>query len=381
MVHQINGDVAPPFFEQPFANVGPGTTWNGLLKYDLTKFNPWYWQRLHDFARLCDQRGLILFHQNYFQHNILEAGAHWVDCPWRPANNVNDMGLPEPPPFIGDKRIFMAPFFYDVSDPRRALHRGYIRQCLDNFADCTNVIQMTSGEFSGPLEFTRFWLDTIIEWEHEHGRRILVALSAPKNVQDAILADPARAPFVDVIDIRYWSYTAVGGLYAPDGGQNLTPRQHLRQTKLKPGGSEAIVKAVREYRTRYPDKAVTYYADLNCPSARDGWAVLLGGGSLPSVQLSAQLARIVPSLSPTDGIVDSKGQWCLANKNGDFLVYCERAGDELSLNLPKDSRRLHVHWIDSRSGESRSDEEVANSGPLRLVAKTNVLWLEPSSAN
>ena len=129
MVHQVNGDVAPPFFEQPFANVGPGTTWNGLAKYDLTKFNPWYWQRLHDFARLCDDRGLVLFHQNYFQHNILEAGAHWVDCPWRPANNVNDMGLPEPPPFIGDKRIFMAPLYYDINDPhRRALHRGFIRQ-------------------------------------------------------------------------------------------------------------------------------------------------------------------------------------------------------------------------------------------------------------
>ena len=133
MVHQVNGDVAPPFFEQPFARTGSGTTWNGLSKYDLTKFNPWYWQRLHDFAQLCDERGLMLFHENYFQHNILEAGAHWADCPWRPANNVNDTGLPEPPPYVGDKRIFMAPLFYDVSDsasPRVAsrLHPPMPRQ-------------------------------------------------------------------------------------------------------------------------------------------------------------------------------------------------------------------------------------------------------------
>ena len=46
---------------------------------------------------------------------------------------------------------------------RRALHRGFIRQCLDNFADCSNVVQMTSAEYSGPLDFTQFWLDTIIE--------------------------------------------------------------------------------------------------------------------------------------------------------------------------------------------------------------------------
>ena len=58
----------------------------------------------------------MLLHQNYFQHNILEAGAHWADSPWRPANNVNDTGLPEPPPYIGDKRLFMAPNFYDLSN-------------------------------------------------------------------------------------------------------------------------------------------------------------------------------------------------------------------------------------------------------------------------
>ena len=185
----------------------------------------------------------------------------------------------------------------------RALHRGYIRQCLDNFADTSNVIQMTSAEYSGPLEFTQFWLDTIIEWEQEHGRDVLVGLSAPKDVQDAILADPERGPHVDVIDIRYWAYTADGGLYAPKGGQNLAPRQHLRQTRQKPGGFAAIVKAVREYRDRYPDKAVIYYADENCPSSRDGWAVLIGGGSLPNVKLPAELAKIIPSMQPADGIV------------------------------------------------------------------------------
>ena len=123
-------------------------------------------------------------------------------------------------------------------------------------------------------------------------------------MQDAILADPARAPHVDMIDIRYWAYTADGGLYAPEGGKNLAPRQHLRQTRQKPGGFAAIVKAVREYRTRYPDKAVTYYADMNCPSGRDGWAVLMGGGSLPNVKLPDELAQVIPTLQPADGVVD-----------------------------------------------------------------------------
>jgi hypothetical protein len=377
MGRQANGDVAAPFYEQPFARTGVDseTAWDSLSKYDLTKFNPWYWNRLQEFARLCEERGLVFVHQNYFQHNILEAGAHWADSPWRPANNVNDTGLPEPPPYIGDKRLFMAPTFYDVTNPKlRAFHRGYIRQCLDNFADTSNVIQMTSAEYSGPLEFTRFWLDTIIEWEREKDRDVHVGLSAPKDVQDAILADPERASHVDVIDIRYWCYTANGGLYAPDGGQNLAPRQHLRQTRQKPGGAAAIVKAVREYRDRYPDKAILYNAEENCPSIRDGWATLIAGGSLAEVKLPAVLAKIVPTMRPTDGITKGDNAWCLANERGDYLIYSP-AADTITAELPQDGSRYRVRWIDTESGNVRSETNFTADQPLRFPAASSVLWL------
>ena len=141
------------------------------------------------FAEKGAEKGLLLFHENYFQHNILEAGAHWVDCPWRSANNINQTDMPEPVPFAGDKRIFVADMFYDINHPvRRELHRRYIRQCLDNFADNPNVIQLTSAEFTGPLHFVQFWLDVIAEWEVETGKKAKVALSTTKDVQDAILA-------------------------------------------------------------------------------------------------------------------------------------------------------------------------------------------------
>ena len=42
-VRRMDGDVWAPFYEQPFARSGQGTAWDGLSKYDLTKFNPWYW--------------------------------------------------------------------------------------------------------------------------------------------------------------------------------------------------------------------------------------------------------------------------------------------------------------------------------------------------
>src|SRR5262249_2574442 len=156
----------------------------------------------------CQRQGIVLVQQMYFQHNILEAGAHWADFPWRPANCLQPSGFPEPPEYVGKKRVFMADSFYDVTHPvRRELHRNYIRHCLDVLGEKPNVVFQIGEEFPGPLHFVQFWLDTAAEWSRERGRpeqscRVLVGLSCTKDVQDAILADPQRAPLISVIDIK-----------------------------------------------------------------------------------------------------------------------------------------------------------------------------------
>lgn len=279
-IRRRDGDVWGPFYEQPFGRSSQGTAWEGLSKYDLNRPNAWYWSRLKAFAEKGIKEGLLLFHENYFQHNILEAGAHWVDCPWRSSNNINQTDFLEPVPFAGDKRIFVADMFYDIKHPvRRELHRQYIRQCLNNFADNPNVIQLTSAEYTGPLHFVQFWIDVIAEWETETGKKAKVALSATKDVQDAILADPQRAAIVDIIDIRYWHYNTKG-IYAPEGGKNMAPRQHMRKMKAGKITFTEAYKAVSEYKQKFPEKAVTFYAQ-NYPAL--GWAVLMAGGSCPVI--------------------------------------------------------------------------------------------------
>ena len=246
-IRRMDGEVWAPFYELPFARSGKDTAWDGLSKYDLTKYNSWYWNRLKQFADLAEQKSLVLFHQNYFQHNIIEAGAHYADFPWRTANNINATGFPEPVPYAGDKRIFMAEQFYDISHAgRKKIHTAYIRQCLDNFKNNTSVIQLIGAEYTGPLHFVQFWLDVIQQWEKEKGVKELIALSTTKDVQDAILSDKVRSTIIDVIDIRYWHYQEDGTEYAPKGGQNLAPRQHARLLKPKRTSFEQVYRAVSE---------------------------------------------------------------------------------------------------------------------------------------
>ena len=380
-VRRADGDVWAPFYEQPFARSGQDTAWDGLSRYDLTRPNEWYWSRLREFADKAAQRGIMLFNHHYFQHNILEAGAHWVDCPWRPVNNINynptpsPTPFPEPVPFAGDKRVFMAEQFYDeTNETLRPLHRQYIRMCLDELKDQPNVVHLISAEYTGPLHFTRFWLQTVADWEAETGRRPLVALSCTRDVQDSLLADPMLNKVVDIIDIRYWHYNT-DSLWAPAGGKNLAPRQWMRKMKVGKTGFDEAYRAVREMRDRWPGKTVTFFSQ-QYPNY--GWAILMAGGSMANVPLKTQeatplQATLLNDLRRMDPL-DGEGCVALGNAGVGYLVYSRSE----HMKLPVEEGRYTLYTVDAATGEvTLKDKALPLTGTFTLngIGPNRVFWL------
>jgi hypothetical protein len=369
---RMTGDVWPPFYEQPFPRSGQGMAWDGLSKYDLTKFNLWYWSRLEQFAEICDERGLVLFNENYFQHNILEDGAHWVDCPWRSANNINDTGFREPP-FEIEKRTVMADQFYDVTNPvRRKLHAGFIRQNLENFTNDANVVQFTSGEFTGPLAFEQFWLDTIGDWENETKNHPLIALAATKDVQDAILADAKRAAVVDVICFRYWWQTDKG-LFAPEGGQNQSPRQFERQWKGGSPNDENLAAMAAEYRQKFSGKAVIASGEDEDMS-RGAWAFVCAGGSMPNLPRSTdeKLLAAIPQMQPRPEAFKGS-RWVLREPGKQILIYSGEDAPE-GFDLSAESGTFRVNSVMTNTGAVTSGQTVQAGGTVKLP-NAAVVWL------
>ena len=373
-IRRFDGESWPPFYEQPFARSGKDAAWDDLSKYDLKHYNEWYWNRLREFVTLADQKGLLLYHQNYFQHNILEAGAHYADFPWRTANNINQTGFPEPPPYAGDKRIFIADQFYDVSNAeRKALHRAYIRQCLDNFAGQSGVVQFISAEYTGPLHFVKFWLDVIGEWEREKGKNALVALSTTKDVQDAILSDPKYSALVDIIDIRYWHRRENGTDYAPEGGRNLAPRQHARIQKVGKVSFGSVYNAVLEYKKKYPEKAVIYNAN---GAEQHAWAVLLAGGSVSAVPaLPKALLEAVSTMEPVDlnaqtggkEAPQGNGRYMLAKTAEGLLIYQE-GNANVQADLTQFNGNYQMQRINARTGAILGKPEKMKGGKVVSLA-------------
>ena len=376
-VRRFDADVWPPFYEQPFARSGQDLAWDQLSKYDLTKFNDWYWNRLAEFADLAEAKGQLLVNQQYFQHNIIEAGAHWSSSPWRSANNINSTGFPEPPPYAGDKRIFMAEQFYDITNPtRRKLHQGFIRKSFENFQDNSNVIQLTSAEYTGPLHFMEFWLDEAQKWKTETGKKAIIGLSATKDVQDAILNDANRAKTVDAIDIRYWYYKEDGSAYAPEGGVNLAPRQHARKLKTGKETDDQVYRAVREYREKYPEKVILYSTD---GSSRFGWAVLMAGGSLPNIP-KIELPTFYSALSEMKLVKANQFSdvvWKLENKGKAYLFYAKNSQD-ISIDLASDKGDFEVYSINATTGSVSKNANISGGKTVVIPAsevKEKVLFI------
>jgi len=391
-----DGDAYGPFFESPWRRSGQGLAWDGLSKYDLTQYNPWYFARMREMADDCAAQGLVFACQLYCNHNVEEAGAHFAEYAWRPANNINGDGLPEPPPFEGpaQNRIHVADQFYDVGNPaRRDLHQRYIRHTLDVLADSPNLIVTLGYQFAGPLPFQQFFIDTVADWEKAHGRHVRLVLQTSKPVTDAILADPARAAHVDIIDARYWQYLTDGTLFAPDGLGKLAFRE-LRTNKFGrdaavPTKAEYIYRQVREYRDRFPEKAVL--------AGQGGFGpipiLMAGGASFLSAEGEAvraegahddqalvrfveeHVADALPRMKPTDGLVPEG--WCLAEEGRRWLIYSP-AGDQIRLSRALNASGAEATWFNPRSGETQPAHLDGATAMTKPTAEAWLLWIVAS---
>ena len=384
---RADGQVWAPFYEMPWARSGQGQAWDGLSKFDLTTYNPWFFSRVDAFARLCDENGLVLYYSLYNTHNLLEYVTHWVDYPWRPTNNINHVDLPEPLPAKPWARLHLGNEFYNPDNASlRDLHRAYIFHTLDELGSHPNIIFNLGFQFSGPLAFQRFFLQTIAEWERRHNRHVRVVLTTTKDITDAILADAALARQVDVIDTRYWQYRPDGlfangdSLWAPPGGTNHSFREMVSEAFLQasdyplPTTQELLYRQVREYTARFPDKAVVAIANDSSPipALMAGGAQVVmgstkarGNGHVPfeafvQQHLASQLMHLKPDNS---GLEDSTRTWCLTDASRSTVLLYSLSGEEIQVSKPFSNSTYTGVWYDPLS------ERVLPAGTVKQMAK------------
>jgi Family of unknown function (DUF6298)/Putative collagen-binding domain of a collagenase len=403
---RTDGNVWAPFYEVPWARSGQGTAWDGLSKFDLGRYNPWYFARHREFAEQAAEKGVVVFYDLYNTHNVLEIGPHWIDYAWRPANNINDTGLPEPPPLEPGEKLNVGNEFFSTSyAPLRELHRAYILHTLDELGDQPNIIFGIAYQYAGPLSFEQFFQDVVREWEEKHQRHIRIALTTSKQTTDAILADPVRSKQIAVVDMRYWEYRPDGSLFAPKAGINEAFRQQIQEAfpgfsdTPPPTTPEMVYRQVREYRDRYPKIAF-----MPGDHGTGLIPMLMGGAALPSQLKEIQhpplggaepdrivgnlvrtyLAADLMKMSPKDSWTESTERtWTLAGGPAEPVLMYSLSGDEIALARALPAQNYSGLWLDPRTGATQPAETSSGSGKKvfhKPDTKDWLLLLRPENA-
>ena len=200
----------------------------------------------------------------------------------------------------------------------------------------------------------------------------LIALAATKDVQDAILADAKRAAIVDVICFRYWWQTDKG-LFAPKGGQNLSPRQFERQWKGGTPNDENLAAMAAEYRQKFSDKTVIASGEDEDMS-RGAWAFVCAGGSMPNLPRTtdAKLLAAVPRMKPW-AEASGGNRWALREPGKQMLIYSGE-GASPNLDLSAEAGEFRVYDVNARTGEMKAQTETIQAGK-KVALPGGVIWL------
>jgi hypothetical protein len=235
---------------------------------------------------------------------------------------------------------------------------------------------------------------------------VRLALTTSKDITDAIMNDPQRAPRIALIDLRYWQYRPDGSMWAPRGDQNrafreLTTVQFGAQSDTPPPTTPLLAyRQVREYHDRFPDRALmSWHNGLDAiPTLMAGGAQVImryrafeqKGSDIPDLThfnafVRDELASVLMTMEPRDGWIEEPDRnWCLADRNGRHVLIYSLTGPDFKVQHPLAQPERLAQWVDPRTGATTPAQPVRGL-PGELITKPDtrawLLWLKPKSGD
>ncbi len=175
----------------PFARTGPGLARDGKPKFDLTRYNDEYFERLRGRVQLAGRRGLymgvMLFNGWSIEVKKKKAGNPWPYHPLNKANNINGIdGDPD-----GNNEGFET-HALDVPAVTR-VQEAYVRKVIDTLGDLDNVIwEITNESWEGSVQWQYHMINTIKAHEKTRPRQHLVWMTGYMVPNQSLFDSPAE---------------------------------------------------------------------------------------------------------------------------------------------------------------------------------------------
>jgi hypothetical protein len=149
----------------------------------------------------------------------------------------------------------------------------------------------------------------------------------------------------------------------------MAPRQYLRQMKTGTATFADVYKAVLEYRTAYPDKAVVYYAQKYPELA---WAVFMAGGSCPAIAVTDKaFLQSAATMQPT---AHHDGCYVMQDARGDAMVWLDT---DHAASVPLSAAQHYaVYKVDVKTGAiGRVADKVWKDDVGKYMTSRGAYWL------
>lgn len=349
------------FFDPlPYQRTGPGTALDGGLKFDLTKFNQAYFDRLRARCIEAGRRGIyvsvMLFDGWSVMNDYMPGTADntpFNGHPMNAANNINGING-DPAGTTNGKAL------HTMTLPAaRAIQEAYVRKVIDTINDLNNILYEISNEsHAESTDWQYYFINFIKSYEKQKPNQHPVGMTAQwpdDNTNAKLFASPA-----DWISPNWKNYT--DNMPAADGSKViLLDTDHV----FGIGGNRAWIWKSFLRGMNIPwmdvyDRAYPWITDATDDTLRDSRKNL---GYTVAYSRRINLRAMIPQEK-----LSSTG-YCLAGTDtarAEYLVYSEWGGG-LSIDLSAAHHRLHVEWFNPSSGNTIDGGFIDGGAPRSLI--------------
>jgi hypothetical protein len=343
----------------PYLRTGPGMALDGRPRYDLSRFNPAYFERMRARVREAAEHGIyvsvMLFNGWSIETKDHPGGDPWRGHPFNAANNIN--GVDGDPDHHGNGREVQTLQLPAIT----ALQEAYVRRVVDAVDDLDNVLYEISNESrpeSWPWQYHMIAYVKQYEATKPKQHPVGMTVGYPDDDNAALWASPAD----------WISPNDTGGYLTdppPGDGRKvvLTDTDHLCGICVRAGWVwKSFLRGLNPIlMDPYDRRDLPQYYHPGDPAferaRRDMGYALTYANRIP-----------LATMTPAGGLATSG--YCLAHASAQdpaYLVYLPRGG-RVTVDLSATPDPLRVEWFSPRYDRVLNAEAVPGGGKRSFSA-------------
>jgi len=330
---QWSGTLVWYFSPDVFERTGPGTANDGGLKFDLTKINSTYLNRIRERAIAASNQGTYIGIMMFIGTRSGDS-AGWVWYPFNIDNNIN--GIDGDVDNDGDgEEIHSLPYETGISQQTIDIQENYIKAVIDKLNDLDNVIWEIGNELpEGSVQWQYHLVNFIKSYEATKPKQHLVWMNSWHFDNIHLFNSPA-----DIISPNRRDGTDYRNNPPATTGDKIIvlDTDHIWGI----GGYQGWVwrSFTRGYHPIFMDPYFGNPWEADIPQYQ-GIRTSMGYSLMYANKMNLANTIPQPSLSSTG--------FCLAETGMEYLVYQPNSGAAFNINLP--SGKYNYEWFNPSTG-------------------------------